>query len=112
MFYAYWSFMSISLISSFAYVYHAKKNKNNVLLITSCIQSLLSIFLPFTNLIYITNQEWLDSFQNEFAFLWSQMIEGNVSALFIVFAYLTMIVLVIWNGRWITDRIRKHTIMF
>lgn len=112
MFHAYWIFMIISLFTSIVYVVHAYKDKNILLMITSIIQGLLTVSLPFVNLIYISNEEWLNSFKNEFEFLWNQLLLGKTSAIFVFIGYLCMIFLVLWNGRGLTKRIHKHAIIF
>lgn len=112
MFSAYWLFMIISLLTSIVYIVHAYKEKNNILILTSIIQGILAISLPFINLVYIPNEQWLSSFENEFVFLWSQLLSGNTSAILVFLSYLFMIFLVLWNGRWITKRIHKHSIIF
>lgn len=112
MFHAYWIFMLISLITSLVYIIHAYKDKNILLMISSIIQGLLTVSLPFINLIYISNEEWLSSFENEFIFLWNQLLLGKSSAFFVLTGYISMIFLVLWNGRWLTKRIHKHAIIF
>lgn len=112
MFYAYWLFMVISLLTSIIYIIHAIKDKNILLIMTSSIQCILTTGLPFVNLVYLSNQDWLTSFENEFEFLWSQLLAGNSSAIFVLIGYFAMIFLVLWNGRGTTKRIHKHSIIF
>lgn len=112
MFQAYWIMMGISLLTSMIYFNRANKEKNYVMILRSVIQGLLTIGLPFVNLVYISNVDWLNSFDNEFIFLWSQLLVGNESAILVFIGYVVMIFLVLWNGREMTKRIHKHSIIF
>ena len=109
---AYWLFMSISLLTSIIYTFHAYKEKNLLLVLTSMIQGFLTVLLPFVNLVYISNKEWLNSFENEFEFIWSQLLTGNSSAIFVLIGYVIMIFLVLSNGKSITKRVHENSIIF
>lgn len=111
MFYIYWILMMISLITSFAYLSSAIQNRNHALLVTSLIQCLTSIFLPFLNFMFVTSGEWMNSFENEFVFLWQKIHEGNLFAFLILLGYLIMFALVVMNGKWVTERNNDHSIM-
>lgn len=100
MFYLYWILMMMSLLSAFAFLSRAIRNRNYSLMVTSLIQCLLSVCLPFLNLVIVNHH----FYENEFEFLWNCVAQGDFVALMLLFAYLVLFALVVLNGKKIINK--------
>ncbi len=110
MFYIYWILMMISLITSFAYLSKSMQNKHHLLFGTSLMQCILSVSLPFLNLLFVSYSELSACLQDQFSFLWMKANTGNATAFIILMGYLVTFMLVVLNGKLIFDRNKKHSI--
>ena len=110
MFYIYWILMMIALFTSFAYFSKGNEHKNHALIISSMIQCLLTLVLPLLNYLFVAEGRWMNSFENEFVFLWQKLHEGNIVAFVILFGYLILFSLVIFNGRWAVEKNNRSSI--
>ena len=110
MFYIYWILMMIALFTSFAYFSKGNQNKNHSLIISGMVQCLLTLALPLLNFLFVAEGRWMNSFENEFIFLWQKLHEGNMIAFATLFGYLALFALVILNGRWSVEEKNRSSI--
>ena len=60
--------------------------------------------------LFVAEGRWMNSFENEFIFLWQKLHEGNMIAFAILFGYLALFALVILNGRWSVEEKNRSSI--